>query len=99
MKVRLAMAALAVALSFSAVTARADVVDMSSITCNDLVKFDHDEATIVLVWLHGYFGGEARDTKLDIKALENAADQLGRFREKGSNQQTTLFAAIKKLFR
>ena len=51
-------------------SAKAEVIDISTIKCKDLETMSKDEVSYVLVWLHGYFGGKAGDTTIDLAAFE-----------------------------
>ena len=73
----------------------ADTVDMSALTCSDLLGLDSDDAGTVIFWLHGYYGGLAKDTKIDVKSIERGAKVLGEYCAK--NKKTTVMNAIKKL--
>ncbi len=58
-------------------TAKAEVVDVSTIKCSDLIAMTKDEASYVLIWLHGYYGGKAGDTTIDLTALEKSGTAIG----------------------
>ncbi len=92
---RMLFAALAGACLATTVPARAEVYDMASITCGDLVSMSDDDIAFMLFWLHGYFGGLAHDTKLDLKGLEAAAHRLGAYCAKHRN--VTLITAVKDI--
>ena len=51
------IAAAAVLAVLFAGSAKAEVIDISTIKCKDLGTMSKDEVSYVLVWLHGYFGG------------------------------------------
>jgi acid stress chaperone HdeB len=79
----------------SAPLAKAEVVDVSTIKCSDLGKMSKDEASYILIWLHGYYGGKAGDTTIDLAALESAGTAIG---EKcGENPDLGLMTAITQL--
>jgi acid stress chaperone HdeB len=84
------LAATAIAL---AAPARAEVVDMASITCGDLKAMKDDDAGTILVWLHGYFSGRNDDTRFDVKEFEKAAKKIGAYCAK--NAKVTLLSAAK----
>ena len=44
-------------------------VDVSTITCNDLVSMDQDGITTLLFWIDGYMGGAADDASFDLDRL------------------------------
>ena len=56
---------------------RAEVIDVSTIKCSDLIAMSADEASYLLIWLHGYYGGKAEDTTIDLKSFENVAADMG----------------------
>ncbi len=74
---------------------RAEVIDMASVTCGDLLNMKSDEAGSILLWTHGYFGGLANDTKFDTDAFKDAAKEIGEYCAK--NKKVTLISAIKEL--
>lgn len=74
---------------------RAEIIDMASITCGELISMKADEAGSILLWTHGYFGGLADDTKFDTKAFEEIAKAIGEYC--GKNKKVTLISAIKEL--
>jgi acid stress chaperone HdeB len=55
----------------------AEVIDVSTIKCSDLATMKTDEASYLLMWLHGYFGGKAGDTTIDLSAMEAAGKAIG----------------------
>ena len=72
------MFALAVVASTLAISeARAEVIDVSTIKCSDLTTMTADDASYLLIWLHGYYGGKAEDTTIDLKAFETVAGDIG----------------------
>jgi acid stress chaperone HdeB len=77
------------------VPAKAEVVDISTIKCSDLIAMKTDEASYILMWLHGYFGGKAGDTTIDLAAMESAGAAIG---EKcAENPELGLMTAIQQL--
>jgi acid stress chaperone HdeB len=57
--------------------ARAEVIDVSTIKCSDLTSMSTEEASYLLIWLHGYYGGKAEDTTIDLKSFETVAGDMG----------------------
>lgn len=90
---RFACLAAAAALMSSVAPARAEVIDMAAITCGEMLDMKSDEAGIILMWMHGYFGGKEDDTRLDLQALEHHAKSIGAFC--AQNKKVTLISAIK----
>ncbi len=46
-------------------TAFAESVDMSTITCEQVMSSSQDDATTTLIWLDGWLAGQADNTMLD----------------------------------
>lgn len=63
-------AALAASLVVAAPVVRADTIDMSTVTCEQMESMDADTIAWYLVWLDGWLAGQADETTLDV-------DQLG----------------------
>ena len=75
--------------------AKAEVIDISTIKCKDLGAMSKDEASYILIWLHGYFGGKAGDTTIDLTAFEANGAKIGEIC--GANPELGLMTAITKL--
>jgi hypothetical protein len=71
---KLALAAGLVALA--AIPARAEVIDISTIKCSDLATMNADDGGALLIWLHGYYGGKAEDTTIDLESFEAAGKAI-----------------------
>ena len=54
-----------------------------------------EESGSILLWVHGYFGGLADDTKFDLSAFKQAAKAIAAYC--GKNPKVTLISAIKAL--
>lgn len=93
MNYRLIVGSIAAASCAALASARADVIDMTAITCGELMSMKPDEAGSILLWAHGYFGGLADDTKFDPKGFEEVAKAVGEYC--GKNKKVTLISAIK----
>ena len=89
------LAAVAVLAILAAGSARAEVIDISTIKCKDLGTMSKEEVSYVLIWLHGYFGGKAGDTTIDLTAFEENGKKIG---EKcAENGELGLMTAITQL--
>ncbi len=64
-------------LALAALPARAEVIDISTIKCSDLATMNADEGSYLLIWLHGYYGGKAGDTTIDMDSFEVAGKEIG----------------------
>ena len=77
------------------VSARAEVIDVSTIKCAEMIKMSKDEGSYLLIWLHGYYGGKAGDTTIDLPALEASGAAIG---EKcAANPDLGLMTAIQQI--
>lgn len=58
-------------------TAKAEVIDLSTVKCSDIGKMSESEASYVMIWLHGYYGGKAGDTTMDTDSFEATGKAIG----------------------
>jgi acid stress chaperone HdeB len=58
-------------------SARAEVIDLSTIKCSDIAKMSDEEGSYLMIWLHGYYGGKAGDTTMDTESFESAGKEIG----------------------
>ncbi len=72
---KLALAAGLMALA--ALPARAEMIDVSTVKCADLATMSDEEGSYLLIWLHGYYGGKAGDTTIDLDSFEVAGKAIG----------------------
>ncbi len=84
------------ALPFSA-PLRAEVINMATITCKDLLEGKSDDIGAILMWLHGYYGGRSGDTRLDIEAFTKGSEKIGQYC--GQNPTVTVMQAIERIFK
>jgi len=71
--------ALTLALLFGvavAAPARADMVDMSTITCAQLAAMNEEEGSFFLIWLDGWLAGQEDATTMDPDALKEQIDGI-----------------------
>lgn len=61
---------------FAAAPARADTIDMSTITCDALAGMSEDQIAWFLIWLDGWLAGQADDTLLDVEQLGAQIDGI-----------------------
>jgi acid stress chaperone HdeB len=65
------------ALAALALPAKAETVDVSTLKCSELMAMNQDEIGSMLLWLHGYYGGQANDTTIDLSAFEPMGTAIG----------------------
>lgn len=76
-------------------TAKAEVIDLSTVKCSDIGKMSESEASYVMIWLHGYYGGKAGDTTLDTESFEATGKAIGE--ACAENPELGLMTAINQL--
>ena len=88
---------LAVALWLSAgtFTAKAEVIDLATVKCSDLGTMSAEDSGFFFTWIHGYFGGQAGDTTMDIDSMEAAGKAIGEYC--AANPDVGVLAAVKQL--
>ena len=63
---------------FTAGVAQAETVDMSVVTCKDLMAMDDDKAANFLLWMDGYLAGQADVTTIDTDELGSQIDGIAK---------------------
>lgn len=76
---------------------RAEVINMATITCKELFEGRADDIGATLMWLHGYYGGRAGDTLLDVDAFTKGSEQIGYYCRQ--NPHVTVMQAIERIFK
>lgn len=70
---------LSTALAVAAIApAKADSVDMSTITCAAFAEIDTDSGAFILTWLDGWLAGQADNTVMDPEALGDQIDGIAK---------------------
>lgn len=87
-------AAVALATVLAGGAAQAEKVDMSTITCKQLLEGHKDDIGVLLVWMHGYLGGNNEDTLLDTAEFEQGAKDIAEYCV--ANPETSLMNAVKE---
>jgi hypothetical protein len=64
-------------LVLSPYTARADMLDMSTVTCAQLATMNEDDGAMFLIWLDGWLSGQSDLTTLDVEELSAQIDGIG----------------------
>ncbi len=73
---KLAFALLLAATPVLSVQAKAEMVDMSTITCAQLGTMGEDDGALFLIWLDGWLSGQADATTLDVDDLTSQIDGI-----------------------
>lgn len=89
-----AAAALAATFTFAAIPAKAAPVDMSTITCAQLLGMQQDEISFVLIWVAGYMAGTEEELSMDPDTLSAAVTATVTYC--GENQEMSVLNAAKE---
>jgi acid stress chaperone HdeB len=74
------LAALSLALGLCAgAPARAQVVDISTIKCQEFLSASNDDRASILLWLAGYYASENEETVLDFGKLATETQKLAKY--------------------
>ena len=72
------------------------VVDMSSLSCGELLRMPLPEALIAVGWIGGFYAGLKNDPKVNVPVFADKADQIiALCRE---NESTSVMALIERTF-
>ena len=74
---------------------QAEVIDISTVKCSDLATMNEEEASYLLIWLHGYYGGKAGDTTIDLEGFAAAGTDIGT--KCGENPELGLMTVVQQL--
>lgn len=61
---------------FTAAGARAEALDMSTVTCVQLAEMGEKDGSMFLIWLDGWLAGQADATTLDVDDLAAQVDGI-----------------------
>lgn len=86
-------AALAAACLLSPVAARADAVDMSTVTCGTLLTMDEQAVTFMLTWVAGYLAGVNDELSMDPDVLGASVEATVKYCQE--NQEMSVVNAAK----
>ena len=93
---RTVLIALFAAVLTSVAPAKAQVVDLSTITCKDFFEGPNERISYVLFWLDAYYRDEDDPAVIDFDKVKSNAAKLGEFC--GKNPTLGLITAADKLF-
>jgi acid stress chaperone HdeB len=90
------VALLSALIMLPAAAARAEKIDLSTMTCKAFVESSKEEIGIILTWLDAYYKDEDDPPVIDTEKFENNAKKLGAYC--GANPTIGLITATDKLF-
>jgi acid stress chaperone HdeB len=70
---------LAAAFALSSVPARAEVLDLSTMTCEQFLKGGDDEIKMVLTWMDGWYKGDQDKAIIDTNVFVENAKKFGAY--------------------
>lgn len=90
------MAGALILLSLTASAASEDklVVDLSKMTCRELVKLDIQDFAGITMWLSGYYNAGIRNTTIDLYQFARAAKTLKDYCQ--TSPQATVMSATER---
>ena len=91
---RLSMLVLATAM-LAAAPARAEQVDLSTITCKKFFEYNKDNLSIMLMWLDGYYAEDDAPPIVDFDKMTVNAQKLGEYC--GKNPDHSVITAADKV--
>jgi hypothetical protein len=72
------------------------VVDMSTLSCGELLRMPLPEALIAVGWIAGFYAGLKNDPKVNVPVVADKADQIiALCRE---NESTSVMALVERTF-
>lgn len=80
---------------WSAAPARAEQVDLSTITCKKFFEYSKENISLVLMWLDGYYQDEDADPIVDFDKMADSAKKLGEYC--GKNPTHSLITAAERV--
>jgi acid stress chaperone HdeB len=84
------------AILFAAAPARAEKLDLSTITCERFFAYNKENIGLLLTWLEGYYSGEDDDPVIDFDKMAVNAKKLGGYC--AENPTIGLITAAEKIY-
>lgn len=88
-------AALAIAALTLATPVRAQMVDLTTLTCKEFLAAGKDSVGMVMLWFDGYFTGEGDPAVIDFNRLKSQGEELGAYC--ADHPETTMMSAAEKV--
>lgn len=82
-------------LAVASMPAQAAPVDMSTITCAQLLSMKQDEISFILTWVQGYMAGAQEETSMDPDALGKSVTDTVTYCQE--NQEMSVMNATKEV--
>lgn len=91
---RLLMLTIAAAM-WSAVPAKAEQLDLSTVKCKDFLESSKDNIGLILMWLEGYYNDEDAPPIVDFDKMQENGKKLGEYC--GKNPAHSVITAADKV--
>ncbi|RJF76661.1 HdeA/HdeB family chaperone [Rhodopseudomonas palustris] len=93
---RIGYAAFCVAgLMMSQVAAKAEVLDLATMSCKQFVESEPDEIKMILTWLDGWYKGDSDEAIIDTEVFVANAKKFGAYC--GTNPSVSIVTAAEKI--
>jgi acid stress chaperone HdeB len=76
---KLNMAIVAALVLFAAVPARAQQLDLSTVTCKQFIESDKDTIGLILMWMEGYYTEQNAKPIVDFDKMKKDGGKLGEY--------------------
>ncbi|MGC1464729.1 MAG: HdeA/HdeB family chaperone [Pseudolabrys sp.] len=76
--------------------ARAEKLDLSTITCKKFFDYNKENLALLLTWLEGYYSADDADPVIDFEKMAGNARKLGEFC--GKNPTIGVITAAEKVY-
>jgi acid stress chaperone HdeB len=96
MKNLLLLTAAVAVVSFGA-PARAQQLDLATVTCKDFVKSDQQTIALILMWLEGYYNEDEKKAIVDFGKMKTDGQKLGDYC--GKNPGHSLITASEEVLK
>lgn len=63
----------------AAAPASAQVLDLSTITCQRFIDYDKDNIGVIMMWMDGYFSDENAPPVIDFGRMKTRAEKLAQY--------------------
>lgn len=71
--------AVAALLVMAAVPARAQTLDLSTVTCKQFIESDKDTIGLILMWLEGFYSDQDAKPIVDFEKMKRDGGKLGEY--------------------
>jgi acid stress chaperone HdeB len=77
------------------IAAKAETLDLATMSCKQFVESGSDEIKMVLTWLDGWYKGDSDDAIIDTEVFVSNAKKFGAYC--GANPNVSIVTAAEKI--